>query len=45
MDRDGQNPLSANNRFLYRLFRRYYRQYRPVMPDRYPRREFGFIPF
>lgn len=47
MDGDfGQDKqLSPNSRFLYKLFRRYYRSYIPIMPERYPRKEFGFIPF
>ncbi len=37
--------LSPNSRFLYKLFRRYYASYDPIMPERFPRKEFGFIPF
>ena len=37
--------LSPNSRFLFKLFRRYYRSYVPVMPERFSRKEFGFIPF
>ena len=37
--------LGPNSRFLFKLFRRYYRSYTPVMPDRFARKEFGFIPF
>ncbi|MDD4669335.1 MAG: DNA primase catalytic subunit PriS [Methanomethylophilus sp.] len=37
--------LDANSRFLFKLFRRYYRTNEPLMPDRFTKREFGFIPF
>ena len=37
--------MDANNRFLFKMFRRYYRSFRPEMPDRFTRKEFGFIPF
>lgn len=40
-----QTILGRNERFLHGLFRRYYRDNTPPMPDRFPRREFGFIPF
>lgn len=35
----------ANGRFLFKLFRRYYRSADIPMPERFTRREFGFIPF
>ena len=41
----GDTLLDANNRFLFKMFRRYYRSFRPEMPDRFTRKEFGFIPF
>ncbi len=41
----GDTMLDANSRFLYKMFRRYYRSFRPEMPDRFTRKEFGFIPF
>ena len=37
--------LDANSRFLYKLFRRYYRGFKPDMPDRFTKKEYGFIPF
>lgn len=45
-----QNPhleaeLDSNSRFLFRLFRRYYRAFTPIMPDRFTKKEYGFIPF
>ncbi|AGI48535.1 putative DNA primase, eukaryotic-type, small subunit [Thermoplasmatales archaeon BRNA1] len=39
------NELDSNSRFLYKLFRRYYRSFTPDMPDRFTKKEFGFIPF
>ena len=41
----GDTLLDANNRFLFKMFRRYYRSFRPEMPDRFTRREFGFMFF
>ena len=37
--------MDANGRFLYKAFKRYYRDNRPLMPDRFTRREFGFMFF
>ena len=37
--------LDPNSRFLFKLFRRYYRSFTPDMPDRFTRKEYGFIPF
>lgn len=38
--------LDANDRFMQAMFRRYYRAYRkPWMPDRFTKKEYGFIPF
>lgn len=37
--------LSPGNRFLFKLFRRYYRSFTPDMPDRFTKKEYGFIPF
>lgn len=37
--------LDSNARFMFKLFRRYYRSTEPLMPDRFTKREFGFIPF
>ena len=47
---DPQRPysepeLDSNSRFLFKLFRRYYRSFTPYMPDRFTKKEFGFIPF
>ena len=46
-DGEGQQTkiLSPNSRFLFKLFRRYYRSYIPIMPERFSRKEYGFIPF
>lgn len=35
--------MDDNQRFLYSNFRRYYRENHPIMPDRFTRREFGFM--
>ena len=37
--------MDDNQRFLYSNFRRYYKTNRPIMPDRFTRREFGFMFF
>ena len=37
--------LDPNSRFLFKLFRRYYRSFTPDMPDRFTKKEYGFIPF
>jgi len=37
--------LDSNARFLFKMFRRYYRSFTPDMPDRFTKKEFGFIPF
>ncbi|MCQ2078527.1 MAG: DNA primase catalytic subunit PriS [archaeon] len=41
----GESELDPNNRFLFKLFRRYYRSFTPEMPDRFTKKEYGFIPF
>lgn len=41
----GDTLLDANSRFMFKMFRRYYRSFRPEMPDRFTRKEFGFIQF
>ena len=40
-----ETELDANSRFLFKLFRRYYRGFKPDMPDRFTKKEYGFIPF
>ncbi|MBO4798464.1 MAG: DNA primase catalytic subunit PriS [Candidatus Methanomethylophilaceae archaeon] len=40
-----RSSMDANGRFLYKAFKRYYRDNRPLMPDRFTRREFGFMFF
>lgn len=37
--------MDSNQRFLFKAFRRYYRTNCPIMPDRFTRREFGFMFF
>ncbi|MBR2255357.1 MAG: DNA primase catalytic subunit PriS [Candidatus Methanomethylophilaceae archaeon] len=37
--------MDANTLFLMRVFKRYYKEWVPVMPDRFTRREFGFMFF
>ncbi len=39
------SELDPNNRFLFKQFRKYYRSFTPDMPDRFTRKEYGFIPF
>lgn len=44
-ERQDMGLLDADSRFLFRVFRRYYRSFTPEMPHRFARKEFGFIPF
>jgi len=37
--------MDNNSRFLLRSFRKYYKENRPIMPDRFTKREFGFMFF
>lgn len=37
--------MDPNSRFLLKSFRKYYRENAPIMPDRFGRREFGFMFF
>jgi len=37
--------MDSNQRFLLRMFRKYYRANTPFLPDRFTRREFGFMFF
>lgn len=37
--------MDANARFLFKSFRKYYRVHTPILPDRFTRREFGFMFF
>lgn len=37
--------MDSNQRFLFKAFRKYYRVNTPMMPDRFTRREFGFMFF
>lgn len=37
--------MDRNSRFLMRSFKKYYRANTPVLPDRFSRREFGFMFF
>jgi DNA primase, eukaryotic-type, small subunit, putative len=37
--------IDPNSRFLLKSFRKYYRENRPIMPERFSRREFGFMFF
>ncbi len=37
--------MDANQRFMYKAFKRYYRENVPAMPDRFTRREFGYMFF
>ena len=37
--------MDGNGRFLYKAFKRYYRTNVPALPDRFTRREFGFMFF
>lgn len=37
--------MDSNQRFLLKAFRKYYRENTPILPDRFTRREFGFMFF
>jgi DNA primase small subunit len=37
--------MDSNARFLLKTFRKYYKENNPIMPDRFTRREFGFMFF
>ncbi|MCL2333169.1 MAG: DNA primase catalytic subunit PriS, partial [Candidatus Methanoplasma sp.] len=37
--------MDANSRFLLKSFRKYYKENPPIMPDRFTKREFGFMFF
>ncbi|MCL1810777.1 MAG: DNA primase small subunit PriS [Methanomassiliicoccaceae archaeon] len=37
--------MDSNSRFLLKSFRKYYRENHPIMPDRFTKREFGFMFF
>ena len=37
--------MDGNGRFLYKAFKRYYQTNTPSLPDRFTRREFGFMFF
>ena len=37
--------MDSNSRFLLKAFRKYYRANTPILPDRFTRREFGFMFF
>ncbi|MCL2032213.1 MAG: DNA primase small subunit PriS [Methanomassiliicoccaceae archaeon] len=37
--------MDSNSRFLLKSFRKYYKENRPIMPDRFTKREFGFMFF
>ena len=37
--------MDSNQRFLLKQFRKYYRENTPILPDRFTRREFGFMFF
>jgi DNA primase small subunit len=37
--------MDANSRFLLKSFRKYYKENHPIMPDRFTKREFGFMFF
>lgn len=37
--------MDSNARFLLKAFRKYYRVNTPILPDRFTRREFGFMFF
>lgn len=37
--------MDSNSRFLLKAFRKYYRVHTPILPDRFTRREFGFMFF
>ena len=37
--------MDSNSRFLLKSFRKYYKVHTPIMPDRFTRREFGFMFF
>ena len=37
--------MDSNQRFLLKTFRKYYRANTPFLPDRFTRREFGFMFF
>ncbi len=38
-------PMDPNSRFMLKAFKKYYRAEGPVVPDRFARREFGFMFF
>lgn len=40
-----ETELDPNSRFLFKLFKKYYQSFTPDMPDRFTRKEYGFIPF
>ncbi len=37
--------MDINSRFLLKTFRKYYRVNSPILPDRFTRKEFGFMFF
>ncbi|MDR1690240.1 MAG: DNA primase small subunit PriS [Candidatus Methanoplasma sp.] len=37
--------MDTNSRFLLKSFRKYYKENHPIMPDRFTKREFGFMFF
>ncbi|MDR1405550.1 MAG: DNA primase catalytic subunit PriS [Candidatus Methanoplasma sp.] len=37
--------MDANSRFLLKSFRKYYKENHPILPDRFTKREFGFMFF
>ena len=37
--------MDQNSRFLLKTFRKYYKAYTPWMPERFTKREFGFMFF
>jgi len=37
--------MDSNQRFLFKAFRKYYKANTPILPDRFTRREFGFMFF
>ena len=37
--------MDSNQRFLFKAFRKYYKVNTPILPDRFTRREFGFMFF
>ncbi|MBP3385446.1 MAG: DNA primase catalytic subunit PriS [Candidatus Methanomethylophilaceae archaeon] len=40
-----RSSMDSNQRFLFKAFRKYYRANMPILPDRFTRREFGFMFF